>query len=36
MKEKDIVTGSPKMPYTKPIVTKHKPLRDITATVSRL
>ncbi|GEM_PF-2482612 len=29
---KDIVTEGPKMPYTKPTLTKHKPLRDITAT----
>lgn len=28
---KDVVTESPKMPYTKPTLTKHKPLRDITA-----
>ena len=25
------VTPTPKQPYTKPILTKHKPLRDITA-----
>jgi hypothetical protein len=25
------VTSQPKMPYTKPTLTKHKPLRDITA-----
>lgn len=32
MKEaKDIVTENPKAPYIKPILTKHKPLRDITA-----
>ncbi len=28
---KEIVTEEPKMPYTKPLLTKHKPLRDITA-----
>ncbi|CBE67964.1 protein of unknown function [Candidatus Methylomirabilis oxygeniifera] len=28
---KEIVTEEPKMPYTKPTLTKHKPLRDITA-----
>jgi hypothetical protein len=28
---KAVVTESPKMPYTKPTLTKHKPLRDITA-----
>lgn len=27
---KDVATESPKMPYTKPTLTKHKPLRDIT------
>lgn len=25
------VTPTPKQPYTKPTLTKHKPLRDITA-----
>jgi hypothetical protein len=25
------VTPPPKQPYTKPMLTKHKPLRDITA-----
>ncbi|VUZ85508.1 hypothetical protein MELA_01893 [Candidatus Methylomirabilis lanthanidiphila] len=30
---KDIGTESPKMPYTKPTLTKHKPLRDITGVV---
>ncbi len=25
------VTPTPKQPYTKPMLTKHKPLRDITA-----
>jgi hypothetical protein len=25
------VTPDPKQPYTKPTLTKHKPLRDITA-----
>jgi len=25
------VTSTPKQPYTKPTLTKHKPLRDITA-----
>jgi hypothetical protein len=31
------VTSTPKQPYAKPILTKHKPLRDITAsTVSPL
>lgn len=28
---KDETTEDLKMPYTKPILTKHKPLRDITA-----
>ncbi len=28
---KEIVTEELKMPYTKPALTKHKPLRDITA-----
>jgi hypothetical protein len=28
---KDVVAEDPKMPYTKPTLTKHKPLRDITA-----
>lgn len=28
---KEVVTEEPKMPYTKPILTKHKSLRDITA-----
>lgn len=28
---KAVVPESPKMPYTKPTLTKHKPLRDITA-----
>ena len=28
---KAVVTKSPKQPYTKPTLTKHKPLRDITA-----
>jgi hypothetical protein len=28
---KAVVTESPKRPYTKPTLTKHKPLRDITA-----
>jgi len=27
----NIVTPTPKQPYTKPTLTKHKPLRDITA-----
>lgn len=27
---KEVVTEEPKMPYTKPLLTKHKPLRDIT------
>ncbi|VUZ85513.1 hypothetical protein MELA_01898 [Candidatus Methylomirabilis lanthanidiphila] len=31
---KDIVTETSKMPYTKPTLTKHKPLRDITAGVN--
>lgn len=30
---KEIVTEEPKMPYTKPMLTKHKPLRNITAAV---
>lgn len=29
---KVVVTRDPKQPYTKPTLTKHKPLRDITAT----
>ncbi len=28
---KDVVVESPKVPYSKPTLTKHKPLRDITA-----
>ena len=28
---KAVVTESPKQPYTKPTLTKHKPVRDITA-----
>jgi hypothetical protein len=28
---KAVVTESPKQPYTKPMLTKHKSLRDITA-----
>lgn len=28
---KVVVTKGPKTPYTKPTLTKHKPLRDITA-----
>ena len=28
---KNGVTSAPKQPYTKPTLTKHKPLRDITA-----
>ena len=27
----NIVTPAPKQPYAKPALTKHKPLRDITA-----
>lgn len=27
----NIVTPAPRQPYTKPTLTKHKPLRDITA-----
>ncbi len=27
----NVVTPAPKQPYTKPTLTKHKPLRDITA-----
>ncbi len=27
------VTATPKQPYTKPTLTKHKPLRDITGVV---
>jgi hypothetical protein len=29
---KAVVTENPKQPYMKPTLTKHKPLRDITAT----
>jgi len=29
--KKDIAIESQKTPYTKPALTKHKPLRDITA-----
>lgn len=28
---KAVATEEPKMPYSKPMLTKHKPLRDITA-----
>jgi hypothetical protein len=31
---KNGVTSAPKQPYTKPTLTKHKPLRDITAQLS--
>jgi len=31
MKETNMGTDGSKQPYTKPILTKHKPLRDITA-----
>lgn len=30
----NVVTPAPKQPYTKPMLTKHKPLRDITAQTS--
>jgi len=33
---KAVVTESPKQPYTKPTLAKHKPLRDITATSSEV
>ncbi|VUZ85511.1 hypothetical protein MELA_01896 [Candidatus Methylomirabilis lanthanidiphila] len=29
--KKDVSMESPKLPYTKPTLTKHQPLRDITA-----
>lgn len=29
--KKDVVAEDSKMPYTKPALTKHQPLRDITA-----
>lgn len=30
---KDVVTEESKQPYTKPTLTRHKPLRDITRAV---
>ncbi len=31
MKNKNMVAENPTLPYSKPTLTKHKPLRDITA-----
>lgn len=33
---KEIVAEEPKIPYTKPLLTKHKPLRDITRNGSQI